>query len=349
MSYALFSREWIRMNKENDKAGLPYLSPEEANETIRSQWLAQKRYRDLVGYILENWTAGNGEEFAAPVFAALISENETALFVKLWKGMLRQRLGWLWNYDVFDRTDNFIELLERIDLSDFNPYSSQEPADRRLAYQRRFTMQGINTFIEGLENLGLTHEIEKAKALLEVVRTLQQPKPGPVTDKRKMDEPLFWQLIDEANEGADDRGQFMDNLRPKLEAFPSGELKKFDKWLITKANELNTWQHWALAYMAMQGCGDDAFDYFRPWVVSRGKVAFEAIKDLDETKIVTYFNEDPQLEDLNYLAAEIYEVRTADVYAPPRIKQSKINGTRWAADQLPALYPGLCKLFGYEV
>lgn len=125
-------------------------------------------------------------------------------------------------------------------------------------------------------------------------------------------------------------------------------MRKFDKLLLTKANELNTWEHWALAYIIRNGCGDDEFDYFRVWAVSKGKKAFEVIKALDDEQLREIVDEDPQLEEMYYLAEEVYEAKTADFMPPVRVKVSKLTGTPWKEDKIPQTFPILCKLFDYK-
>jgi hypothetical protein len=106
-----------------------------------------------------------------------------------------------------------------------------------------------------------------------------------------------------------------------LESFHPKELGNFDKFLRIKANELNTWEHWALAYIVGRGCGDDAFDYF---------------------------NEDPQLEEFYYLAEQVYESKTSDLMRPVNVKSSKLTGRKWDEGNLQIDFPAICKLFDDE-
>ena len=36
---------------------------------------------------------------------------------------------------------------------------------------------------------------------------------------------------------------------------------------------------WAAAYILMDGCSDDTFDYFRGWLIAQGKETFEKVLD----------------------------------------------------------------------
>ena len=59
----------------------------------------------------------------------------------------------------------------------------------------------------------------KQTSLLSMVSNLDTPKPKPTTDKRKIDESLFWQLIDEARKISTNQFNFLDNLKTTLEGF----------------------------------------------------------------------------------------------------------------------------------
>ena len=101
-------------------------------------------------------------------------------------------------------------------------------------------------------------------------------------------------------------------------------------------------------YIVRRGCGDDAFDYFKVWAVSKGQKAFNSIKNIDENELVSIFNEEPQLEEFYYLAEQVYEDKTSDLMQPVRIKSSKLTGKKWNEDNLQKTFPTLCKLFNYE-
>ena len=345
MSYSLFNREWVQRNKERDKMKLPYLTWDEANEIIIDNWMKQKKFSEIVNYVLENWDTGNGDKIALPILDKFIEQKEVSFYIRFWKGILKQRMENVWSFSGYEPTEEVLKYLENLDLSDFNPFSNTEPSDRQLAYYRKFTLDGINRYIDGLRKIGLNEEVAKAEMLYEIVSKLQKPIPKPASDNRKIDENLFWLLIDESRFGASNSADFIDNLRNKLERFQSKELKHFDKCFLNRVNELNSWDQWALAYMVRGGCGDDEFDYYKAWVVSLGKEAFESIKIIDESKLIFLFSEDPQLEELYYLAADIYESRTGDIYDPPEVKQQKITGVKWSEEKIKEAYPRLHEIF----
>lgn len=351
MSYGKFLDDWTKDSRLREKNNLPSQTMEEGFADVRDKWLTDKRYKELIAFIIENWDSGNCDDFSRPFSKHLIDNNELALFKQLWKGIIRNRLEKLWRDVEYQRTNYPKITIERIintDIKNYNQFSSNESLERTLAWRRLYIIDGINEFIAGLKILNDHGEIEKQTALLKVVSSLEKPKPKPTTDKRKIDEDLFWQLIDQAREMSTDQFNFLDNLKSILEEFCPKELRNFDKLLTTKSNELNTWEHWALAFIVRRGCGDDEFDYFRVWAVSKGKGAFEAIKEIDENQLLTIFDEDPQLEELYYLAEQVYEDKTSDLMPPVRVKASKLNGKRWDEDKISQTFPTLCKLFNYD-
>ena len=348
MSYTKFGFD---VNKYLVNCKKNNLSTDNYQAIVRDKWISDKRYKELIAFILENWDSGNCDDFSRPFSKYLIDNKELFLFKQLWKGIIRNRLEKLWGHYSYltEALPNFsVEKIKNVDINGFNQFSSKESIERRVAWERLFILDGINEFIAGLKILNDKEEIEKQTSLFSIVSNLDKPKPKPTTDKRKIDESLFWQLIDKARKISTDQFNFLDNLKSTLEGFNPKELRNFDKLLKTKANELDTWEHWALAYIVRRGCGDDAFDYFKVWAVSKGQKAFNSIKNIDENELVSIFNEDPQLEEFYYLAEQVYEDKTSDLMQPIKIKSSKLTGKKWEEDKLQKTFPTLCKLFDYE-
>ena len=70
---------------------------------------------------------------------------------------------------------------------------------------------------------------------------------------------------------------------------------------------------WAVAYIVMGGCGDDGFDDFRRWLITRGKQLYcKALSNPDSlcdefTKIPA--GDIPSFEDAAYYPAKIFETK----------------------------------------
>ncbi|MCL2403982.1 MAG: DUF4240 domain-containing protein [Defluviitaleaceae bacterium] len=65
---------------------------------------------------------------------------------------------------------------------------------------------------------------------------------------------------------------------------------------------------WAVAYTVMGGCSDDGFDYFRFWLITRGKEIFtNALQDADSLCDVFTDSEYPEWEEVSYIPIEVLQ------------------------------------------
>jgi hypothetical protein len=93
---------------------------------------------------------------------------------------------------------------------------------------------------------------------------------------------------------------------------------------------------WCAVYIINGGCSDDGFDYFRAWLISRGKNAFEsALKKPDDLiNYITDASDEHEFEDLLYIPSRVYRKRTGreiydgldiNVTHPLKLPQIKFN------------------------
>jgi hypothetical protein len=316
LSYGKFLDEVCELN-------LPNNGWEKNQAYIRDKWVEQKRFNELFSYIHENWDSGQWVEFFEPLEKHLIRNQLEKEFIKFWKGLLRHRLSDLW-------------------------YSKKEYSDENTFNQQKFTLEGLYRFKKGLTELEAEEEIKKTDELIKTVDKLEKPKPKKTTDKRKIDEKLFWELIILNREKSDDKIDFIEKLSNQLEEFKPTEIKRFERTFLTKYQELNRWEIWALAYIVRRGCGDDAFDYFKAWVISKGQKTFEDIKSLKISELKQHFDEDPQLEEMFSLAENVYENKTGELMSPVRVKKQKLSGKEWNEDNLEKEFPEIWKIFEHK-
>jgi endonuclease/exonuclease/phosphatase (EEP) superfamily protein YafD len=68
---------------------------------------------------------------------------------------------------------------------------------------------------------------------------------------------------------------------------------------------------WGAAYVISGGCSDDGFEYFRAWLMARGRRVFEqAIANPDS--LAGVYERDAELEELLYCASRVYEQKTGE-------------------------------------
>lgn len=127
-----------------------------------------------------------------------------------------------------------------------------------------------------------------------------------------LSEEQFWAIVDKSlQHSRDESGQeeFLINEIFKLEP---GEMIGFrlrtDKLLYDTYNP----EMWCAAYIMNRGCSDDCFEYFRNWVISRGKETFYKAKENPDNLIdeVTDERDYYEFEMFWYVALEAFNRKT---------------------------------------
>lgn len=331
MSYGKFLDEVGHYYQERKKNNLPEQDWELNRNYVRDKWIEQKRYSELIAFIHENWDSGQWDEFFEPLEKNLIENKLEKEFIKFWKGILIHRFSslWDWNKEVGRKTEYW-------------------DGSKKTFECQKLTLEGLYRFKKGLVELGVEEEIRKTDELIKTVDKLEKSKPKKTTDKRKIDENVFWELIKLNREKSEDKFEFIENLSNQLEEFKPTEIKRFERTFLSKYNELHRWEIWALAYIVRRGCGDDAFDYFKAWVISKGQETFEDIKNLNVSELKKHFDEDPQLEEMFSLVENVYENKTGELMSSVRVKKQKLTGKEWKEENLEKDFPEIWKIFEHK-
>lgn len=154
----------------------------------------------------------------------------------------------------------------------------------------------------------------------------------------------FWTIIDQARGAADGNDDdLLDELRSRLAKLPPAEIISFD--VLYDALRFRAYRHelWGAAYLMNGGCSDDGFEYFRAWLISRGRKVYEAaMKDPDslaahvDTESMCH-----ELEDFMRVADDAHEARTGKPMPNRKRDFPELTGQKWEEDQLESLYPKL--------
>jgi len=116
-------------------------------------------------------------------------------------------------------------------------------------------------------------------------------------------EEQFWEIIEKSNKGND--------LKAELSKLSKEEIFGYKYWWDYFHMESYNQALWAVAYTVLGGCSDDGFDYFRYWLVTRGKDVYKkAIQDADS--LCNEFEdvadgEYPEWEEIAYAPMEVFE------------------------------------------
>lgn len=172
---------------------------------------------------------------------------------------------------------------------------------------------------------------------------------APMTDPfpPPMPEDAFWALVDQAAvEGRADGEARCAALARALALLPADDILAFDGAYALALDRACTWDLWGAAALIHGGCSDDGFDYFRDWLISRGRVIYEAALADPDTLVAPARQEEAELEEYRYVAGEVYETMTGSrMPLSPRPGPETPAGEEWSPQDLPAKFPALAAAF----
>jgi hypothetical protein len=170
----------------------------------------------------------------------------------------------------------------------------------------------------------------------------------------------FWEIIAHAARFDDDPAGQIEALRAELRGLTPEEIISFEVAFRRYLNKAYTWNLWGAAYVIHGGCSDDGFEYFRRWLISKGREVYEsALADPDS---LAQLNLSPgpdgtwEFEEIYYIAMGVFEEKggKGDVrdYSGPEagLGGPGPSGEPFEDDEehLARRYPNLWRRFGAE-
>mgnify|MGYP002742872844 FL=1 len=139
-----------------------------------------------------------------------------------------------------------------------------------------------------------------------------------------MDEKQFWSLIEQshtiAQAASDDEDEQQtaqcESLAGLLKQLDWQDIAAFDNRFSTLVIQSYDEKLWCAAYVLCGGCGDDGFDYFRYWLISRGEAVYRGVL-ADPDSLIDHVSGDVddgcyEFEDFAYVAMGIFEEKTGE-------------------------------------
>jgi hypothetical protein len=150
----------------------------------------------------------------------------------------------------------------------------------------------------------------------------EQPKSEPLEldpTAEMMDEDRFWKI---AQDSLDDSGGDLEcqenSLVQSLEKLRPHEIIGFRLRTDKLLYDTYTSEMWCAGYLMNGGCSDDMFEYFRLWVISRGREVFEAAKNNPDSLVQaadSSMGQEYDFEPFWYVALTAFEKTTGrDLY-----------------------------------
>jgi len=170
----------------------------------------------------------------------------------------------------------------------------------------------------------------------------------------------FWQVIKRAAESDHDPDAHMEALRTALRELTVDEIISFEMAFRRYLNQAYTWDLWGAAYVIHGGCSDDGFEYFRRWLVSKGRDVYEAALANPDSLAQLDAHPGPdgvwEFEEIYCVSMQVFEEKGGedDVrdHSEPEagLGGPEPTGTRFEDDEehLAKRYPKLWKRFGVE-
>ncbi|AWK08176.1 DUF4240 domain-containing protein [Streptomyces spongiicola] len=167
-----------------------------------------------------------------------------------------------------------------------------------------------------------------------------------------MDETEFWEIIDSTREAAEgDPEDHADLLVGRLLQLDPDSVLDFARHFEARYNRAYRWDLWGAAAVLLGGASDDAFDYFRCWLIGQGREVFEGAVHAPDSlaELLDDFDEDidGDGEELGYAADEAYEQLTGTAAPDPGIAAQPaepegapfdLESDRVLAERFPALW-----------
>lgn len=133
-----------------------------------------------------------------------------------------------------------------------------------------------------------------------------------------LNEDLYWQIVADSlenTEDQDDQEEWLVNRIAKLTPVEMiGFRLRTDKLLY----DTYTPEMWCAGYIMNGGCSDDGFEYFRNWVISRGKEVYYKAKENPDSlidQVIGDVIEEYEFESFWYVALAAFNNKTGkDLY-----------------------------------
>jgi hypothetical protein len=139
----------------------------------------------------------------------------------------------------------------------------------------------------------------------------------PAKSTEMLDENIYWAIVNKSARSAKSQDGQERYLIKEIGKLTPTEMIGFrlrtDKLLYDTYNS----QMWCAGYIMNGGCSDDMFEYFRTWVISRGKETYYMAKDNPDTLIneVIEGEEFYEFENFWYVALKAFKNNTGqDLY-----------------------------------
>lgn len=299
---------------------------DKAMRGVFDAYVEHEAYDAIVHYLLVARTYEQGlNDYFWQVSDLLRQEGQVNRLKRLWHGAIAAQKSHFW---------------------ELHAYARKTDVEKSLEEARQLVLGTMRQFRDILMQFDQRVDVERLDqdiaAIEEGRRRLASGKP----DDRQMDDALFWHIIEEARQGTSTVAEQVETITRDLEALRGPQIKKFDKLLEERMAEAMHWDIWALAFVAQDGCSDDAFEAFRAWLILQGRAVFRrAVADIDQVLGDVPAGLETSGEALLSAAPVAYEARAAKPLKRTARPVSPLKGKAWDENDVASRYPALVRHF----
>jgi hypothetical protein len=88
---------------------------------------------------------------------------------------------------------------------------------------------------------------------------------------------LFWKMVDSTTALESEPDKQLAALHTALSKLPLEQIERYELSFDSEMKRSFSWDLWGAAYVVHGGASDDSFEYFRCWLISKGKRVFEKV------------------------------------------------------------------------
>lgn len=301
---------------------------------IFNLYFEQEAWDGLVDYYVGATTATNWSiwPWSLRLKDALVERRDVRRLKRCWGSMIAENKIRFWELHSFCRKGR---VAGSIESKYYEDGAKLEAALLNTKMELLDCLEEARSMMTDLGETGYALKLsEDYKSIQEETRGKKLPK----AIDRAIDENCFWDLIETAKHNSESSSEQMDLLLTALETFKAAEIKKFRLVLDATMDTLLHWDVWALAYLAMGGCSDDAFEYFRSWLILQGRQVVATVVD-DVQKLECLPSGSLRVEGLLSIPELAYENRSGKPLRLAKRNPALVKGRQWEESDLQSRYP----------
>jgi hypothetical protein len=320
---------------------------QDLNEWLTEFYFEEKRFDQIEAHYTPSGEVSFGpiSDGHLTVLDRLQAMGEGARVRRIWRSHMGPIKGEFWWY-ISERNAGF-RIAKYYQASEQKQSRDYEKLISRIPTMKQELLAIMADYRKTAEMTGASEtELTRIHADIAAIDAEKRPRPKGKPDPRRMDENLFWDLIDE---GLTDQpiGERIDTLPERLAAFKATAIRDFEKIQRSLDARAYRWDVWALAYLLQGGCSDDAFEDFRGWLILQGREVFEgAIADPDSFDVTLHSGTASGINGLRDAAPVAYEMRQGKAMKPVKMPLMDVAGTEIAEENFASALPRVAALVG---